>query len=498
MHIFNLNEQAHLIISSKDLLFRHHENDEQMQRHDFTEIKEISIIHRYDASHELYLFLAIHLHTQESAYLVQISSLNEPLEEVLSILEEELQGKVLLKLPDHKRLKTLRTHHKNYKLIALGCVGVLLGLLAYHKLNLPTFISLKENALQAKLIQNKGICSSRAKQAISTNKENELLLIHYCGILGTWHEESRRSFDKKHLQTEFSAKSYIEYIIASKQAFKDKKYSDVIMNTRKAIYLKPKDDRAYVLLSYAQFNQNEKEAAFENAKKALELAPNSKYAHDTIAFFYLDQDQLNEAYTHYMRSSEIEPNAKTYIQLASIDEKLGNKDKALEHIEKSMYLDTKDPNVLTQAGMLYWSTEKFDKAYDVLSKAYHLKPENSTYFLNYYEISLTKKQPIKTVQKDAFIQTYQNDKEKMIVFEMLSIIELSIANKPTEEAINSWNKEFYGQELNWSFKEIRSWLDSNDLELESKQNIQRTLGFFIGYQQAYKLEHQKIPTVKRQ
>lgn len=155
-----------------------------------------------------------------------------------------------------------------------------------------------------------------------------------------------------------------------------------------------------------------------------------------------------------------------------------------------MYLQNDNAYILTQVGNAYWANENFHKARESLQKAYLIEPNNANYFLNYYEISLVTLPAVKDKERSDFLDIYKDDKKAMLVYEMLSIIEFSIENKETDQVKEAWLENFKDEHLDWSFQKIRSWLDQSDLTLEHQQEIQANIGFFIGYQQAYNLQHQ--------
>ena len=495
MHIFNRNNQSYLIITAQKILFRHHETDLELRPYNLIDIKKISLIHRYDASGELFIFLQIQFKEQHTPLIIQISFLDTKPEEILALFKEELTGKVSLHLPQTSFIQQLQTRHKNQKIIIISFLLAMIGLFYFHKSTPPDFMPLKETALEAQRLKNTGLCSSRAKVALNTKRKDELVLIHYCGILGTWQEESRKTLEKTYLKTEFSDKTYTDYILTTKKAFKAKDYNTSIINVKQAIYLKPKDEHAYTLLSYAQFYNKEIPEAFTNVQKALKLAPNYKQAHEAIAFFYQEQNELKKAYPHYKRSCELEPSAKTYIKLAEIDKKFGDPEAALNHFEKSLALDSKNAYVWTELGLLYWKKKAYAKTKTSLQNAYLLFPDNPFYFLNYYEATLVVPSDVTITEHKHFLSQHKNNIQSVMTYDMLKIIELSIKNLKTEKAKQQWYKQYKNQALHWSFYEIRNWLDASDLEIEHKQKVQSTIGFFIAYQQAYKIKHPSLNTV---
>jgi len=489
MHIFNLDNRPHLIISSNDILFRHDPLDEQMQRHSFEEIKKISVIHRYSPSKELFVWLNIQTHKQNTPYLVQLSSLNEPLEKVMDILKAELKGKVKISLPKSTYIPRLRTGFKTQKRLAFLSVFLLLGLLAYHKLVIPSTVSLAATAIKVSHQKPQGICSANLKVAFPSNTSQHTKIKDYCALFGFWKLESTKEIPSKYIDTEFSDYTAKQWLLGSKKMFNEKKYDNAIEEAQKALYLEPENALAQVFLSKIHAINKEHTKALALAKQTILKHPKVALAHENIANLYKEEDNISQAYIYYQSYNRLSPDANSYTLLANIEKDQGLEEKALLNYEKSLVFDPNNPYVLTQLGLSYWKHKKFMKAHDSLKKAYDLFPDEPGYFLNYYEISLVTTNDVNTTQKDNFLNNFGNDKEKVMVFEMLNIIQMSINKEETQGAKDTWSKNFQDIKLDWSFQEIRSWLAQSDLEPEHQQEVQATLGFFIGYQQIYNLEH---------
>jgi len=489
MHIFNLDNKPYIIISSKELLFRHHNLDEQMQRVSFSQIKEISVIHRYNAKKELFIWLNVQTTLQHKPYLIQISLLNEPLEDFFHILQNELNAKVKLKLPKHASLSRLRNFNKGFQRLGALSFFLLLSLLAYHHYVLPSLQILQTGSSKIAIQKPQGFCSTNVKVAYPTQNKNELIVKNYCGLFGFWNLESSKHVPLKYLDTEFQGYSAKTHIITAKEFVKNKEFDKAIASIDKALYIDPNDPYSHVILSTIYQQQGDKEHAFSTAKTALEHFPKNALAHENIAYLYKNEQNLSAAYEHFEKSSHLTPKASTYVGLAQIQDTQNRKKEALENYEKAVALSADNPQYLTLLGLAYWEAKEFDKAKNSLQKAYTLEPNNPAYFLNYYEVSLVTYASISPEQKEAFIQEYSDDKKMMMVYEMLTIIEDTIKGQDINEAKTQWLQSYQDQKLDWSFSQIRAWLDASDLELEHRQDIQRTLGFFIGHQQSYNLKN---------
>jgi len=487
MHIFNQKNKVHLIIGTKDITFPDSEK-EVLHRISFEEIRKVSIIHRYAPDKELFIWLKIAVQDQHQDHLVQISALDEPLEEIFAILREELSGKCKLVLPKDTFLHTLRTRHKTHKLSFLLVCILLLGMFGLHKFYPPELGDLKVDSLKTKSLKTTGLCSANVIIAYPSSEKDKLKVNSYCGVLHTWRLSKTKQIPRIHLETEFSDLSVRDYLVSTAEKIKTEKLEEALIEIEKAMYLAPKDERVHTLLSKIYTLQGKDIKAFEVAKKALALNESSSNAHYNIALLYLKKEAIEEAYPHLKRSVELEPNAEVYIRLAQIEKQLDLQNEALKHYENSLVLDPENASVWTEVGLSYWKKKEFLKTENALKKAYTLFPDNAGYFLNYYEVTLITASDLNSSEHQHFLAMNKNDTKSVLTYEMLKIIELSIKNLDTQNAEQQWIQKFDGQALNWSFNEIRYWLDESDLDIDHKQKVQATLGFFIGYQQAYKIK----------
>ena len=490
MHIFNLNNKPHLILTDKELLFRDNPLDTEMRRHLFESIKKISVLHRYDANKELFLWLQITMHDRTTPFLVQLSSLDNPIEEVIEYLRSSLAGKVKLQLPSNSWLNNVKTDYRKQKYITLGAAVLVLSLFVFHKFFPPELASLKTNSLKAAYHENKSLCSAKAKAAYKDSAQDMLLVKSYCGVFGSWREEGSKTISAQYLETEFSGLSTSDYIRQAGENIKSKQYASAIASLKSALYLEPRNDKAYTLLGLSHYLNGDKNLAMQSSQKALAINPKSAEAHNAIGLLYKEEEKYDKAYTHFQQSALLKPDTKSYISLAQIELLLDKPVQAREHFEKSLYEDQNNTAVLTQLGLLYWKEHTYTKAAKSLETAYRVDPANPSHFLNYYEISLVAPTSLSTQEKETFINTFKNNKTTMMTFDMLRIIKRSIEKEEILPSLKKWEEDYAGEQLDWSFKELLSWLDASSLDDDEKYNIKKVIGFFIGYQQLYNLEHQ--------
>jgi len=160
--------------------------------------------------------------------------------------------------------------------------------------------------------------------------------------------------------------------------------------------------------------------------------------------------------------------------------------------KKVIKKDINNTKTLTNTALDAWSMKEYKKALNAFQKVYNLDSNNSKNFLNYYEISLATQNKITKEQKDKFENSFKDNKDIFIKYNMLQVIELCIQDKEFLPSLKQWSIDYTDTKLNWSFQELLSWLEESDFTDEKKDQIRRTIGFFIAYQQVYNLEHQKL------
>lgn len=495
MHIFNLNNKPYLIISAKELLFRQSPLDETMQRIHFSEIKKINFEYRYNPQKELFVWLYIQTTHKNTPYIVQISLLDESLEETFSILNNELKSKVKLSFPKSTEFSKLSTHNKGFKRLSFLSVLLFLSLFLYHKLVIPPLASVQVNATKVSYQKPQGFCSNNLKVAYKSQDQQKAVVKSYCGLFGFWKLQESKQVPLKYLKPEFKSYSAKDWISGSKTLVKGKEYQKAILALEYALYLQPEHQYAQVYLSNVYSLEGKHATALSLAKKTVKSYPDYALAHESIAYLYEDEHKLSTASTHFKISIRLYPKTSSYMALAHIQNLQNLKKEALSNYEKALVLSPENTSLLTRLGLAYWDKKEFSKAEDSLQKAYLLNPKDPACFLNYYEATLVTKSFILPAQKNQFVQEHANDEKHMMVYDMLQIIEASIEGKEVLEAKNQWKEKYHSQELDWSFSQMRIWIGDSSLEVEHMQNIQRTLGFFIGHQQAYALKSNNIQKI---
>jgi len=377
------------------------------------------------------------------------------------------------------------------KIAAILILLFLVSLFALHNTFPPELGTLEADAIKAAYLEEETLCSSKAKAAYPSSEKDMLRIKTYCGILGRWQECSTKEIPLKHLETEFSSLQLCDYLAQADTAMADKNNSAAATALEKALYLDPKNDELHARLGSSLYAQKDKDQARRSSLNALQLNPDSAQAHMTLGLIYAEEKNYEEAWAHLTKNVRLQPSAASLGALAQTELRLGKREEAIDHLQRSIDAGSRELFVFAQLGAIYWEKKSYANAAALLREAYAIAPENSSLFLNYYEVSLLSPTLPSLEEKKAFVEAFKTDKKVMMLYEMLEILELSIAQKEVRTSLDKWERNYAEKKLDWSFSQLFEWLDSASISDDAKQHIKKSIGFFIGHQQIYNLKHQK-------
>lgn len=99
-------------------------------------------------------------------------------------------------------------------------------------------------------------------------------------------------------------------------------------------------------------------------------------------------------------------------------------------------------------------------------------------YANCFEFQLTQNQIFEQELESKYIELFQNEKVRFIEYEMLKILQ-DIANRK-DATVESWKEKYHGVNLNWSFHELKSWIDEVE-DKEIKARLEEALVVFEGH-----------------
>jgi tetratricopeptide (TPR) repeat protein len=132
-------------------------------------------------------------------------------------------------------------------------------------------------------------------------------------------------------------------------------------------------------------------------------------------------------------------------------------DKAIEAYQKAIEINPKfDLAYYKIANLYYMNLKNLDKARTYYQESLKLDANNSSAFINLYELQIITNQEINQSWEQTYIKTYQDKKEEFIHYKMLKIIK-DIAQK-REVDITKWQEKYRGVSLGGcSFTELEEW-----------------------------------------
>jgi tetratricopeptide (TPR) repeat protein len=313
----------------------------------------------------------------------------------------------------------------------------------------------------------------------------------YCGILGVWQECSTKEIPLEHLETDFSPLLLSDYLAQADAAIADKNHTSAITALEKALYFDGENAQLYARLGSAHHALNHKDSARNNSLKALQIMPDVAQAHLILGLLFAKEENYKKAYIHLTKSTHLEPTARSLAALGETELSLGKKEEAIIHMHGAINAGSRELLLFTRLGSIYWEKKQYAKAAALFREAYAIAPHTPGHFFNHYEVSLLNRTSPSFQEKKAFKKAFKTDKKVMMIFEMLEILEHSIAQEEVHLSLQEWKRNYSEKKLDWSFAQLFEWLDSASLSDDAKQYIKKSIGFFIAHQQIYNLRHQK-------
>ncbi len=207
-------------------------------------------------------------------------------------------------------------------------------------------------------------------------------------------------------------------------------------------------------------------------------------------------DELIERFKDSKENNILEQVAKALynkgVTLGQIDGKAEEAIKVYDElIEK--FKDSKENNILEQVakalynkgvtlGQIDGKVEEEIKVYDELIEKFKDSKENNileqvaSALLNKIETNIISDNTNSKEDLDLFLNLVKENKEKLLKFEMLKILEKA-KDFNQDEKIKNWQIEFKDTKLkDWSFDELKSWAET--LEGEVKERVLRYIDIF--------------------
>lgn len=175
------------------------------------------------------------------------------------------------------------------------------------------------------------------------------------------------------------------------------KFAESILHLQKVAAIQPKTPNTHGRIGELYVKLNDLDKAIQSFEKELKIAPNVN-AYFLIGQSYVIKNETEKAKENYEAAIKIDPNlAKAHYGLGTVYAKLGQRDKAKNHLEicrklkaearkdlkaaRTMYDDmiqTRKNSAISyiKAGKIYRSYRKMERAEELLNRAAQLDPEN--------------------------------------------------------------------------------------------------------------------------
>ena len=265
----------------------------------------------------------------------------------------------------------------------------------------------------------------------------------------------------------------------------------------------PNSDAIYNNMGNVYVSLKDYDQALIHYKQALLLDSKSPNVHQHIGWVYYEQENYQEALSWYLESEKINmPNGFIYIDIANCYYNMQEYDKAIDNYQKALELDLNNDYVLSMLGTIFHHMKKYNKAIDYYVKAYQINDkniavlsklsicyfrvkvfeksiefglkwleedkDNHSPYVNILEARLMLNKPFIKNLEEAFIEKFSDNKESMILYSHLKILEEIMLGK--EVNLEEWKVTYKGVSFNdWEFEALDSWaMNQEDLEIREK------------------------------
>jgi len=190
---------------------------------------------------------------------------------------------------------------------------------------------------------------------------------------------------------------------------KDGAEQEALNNYKAALKVSPRDPSIYYQIGQVYLAM----ADIENTKNASQQKPGeqvklSDKAKENIALARQNFEKAVELKSNYIPAQ---------FMIAVCMERLGETEKAIAQLEESRKMNPRDPGITFQLGVLYYQTEKYDKAREVLENTVKLAENysNAMYFLGLtYDKLNDKKKALEQFQKVSDLNPDNEEVKKII------------------------------------------------------------------------------------
>ncbi len=169
--------------------------------------------------------------------------------------------------------------------------------------------------------------------------------------------------------------------------------------------------------------------------------------------------------------------------LGEIYEQQENQDfaKALMYYQKAC--NARAQEACAYIGITYHEGKKvkqdFVKAEEFYKKSISINPNTASNYINIFELQLVQNKEFDKILKLKFLKYFKNDKQSMMYYDMLNILQLISKNQKIN--LQKWHTKYKGMKMDeWNFDTIDTWINQmrND---KIKTNLINAINQFKKY-----------------
>jgi tetratricopeptide (TPR) repeat protein len=187
-------------------------------------------------------------------------------------------------------------------------------------------------------------------------------------------------------------------------------YEQAIAHWQKVLAIDPRTPNIYSGIARALMGLNRHGEAIEALQKEIDISPESSFSYFLLGQEYLQQKQYEQAKAAYEKAIALQPDmTNAYYGLFNVCARLGQRDKAREHMATFKKLKADDMKVLKdrndafndlidmrqdaaetflKAAQAYQAAGKLPRAEQLLKRATQLHPQDGTYHLHYGALAM--------------------------------------------------------------------------------------------------------------
>jgi tetratricopeptide (TPR) repeat protein len=247
-----------------------------------------------------------------------------------------------------------------------------------------------------------------------------------------------------------------------------KEYDNAITAYQKAIDINLKYADVYNNMGLAYDELKEYDNAIEAYQKAIDINTQDYKAYSNMGLTYYNLKEYDKAIEAYQKAIEINPKfTEVSCHMGNAYDKLKEYDKAIKAYQKAIKINPKNDYAYYNMGNAYDKLKEYDKAITAYEKAIEINPKERVAYTNLFELELMRNQDFSF--EEHFLGYCGEDKDAMMRYQMLKILQMIATNKPYDLTAELWSEKYRDIELNWGWDEINGWLENMpDGEIKAK------------------------------